>query len=1009
MRVSLTRPGEKSWVNGIDEDVTPTELAELWRGGAMVSARPKEANSNKTKPTLDCADVAMVAVNLVALPMEHILTHPFAQWFLTVAAYSGNGTSGMGLLAFRLSKPTTDGRHLTMVMKGLETLYAGSEAHGSILQGFGMVGLDTLAVPGGRLSVAAEKELAMLGRETHEFSARQYQASPPRSRFNLERWSVIQLPYGAEDLLGRVSSETIVYCPVHVDREPKAMVVHGKDGAPIVMCSRCHRSFGLDRTRRYDFNHSDRVFAELAAQEDRTRPADSTEPRQYTVTQEKYLPPIPVLPGITLVQSGKGTGKTTQLVRVVEECKARKLKVLLIGHRRTLLQSLANTVGLTNYFELVEEIVKVGDDDADDCVNLKWELMGIEAPVRRPRQTVVVSAEVNSVAPTSYYAISLDSLGTLQPNQNMYDVVIIDECEQVFSHLVSKTLSEKRSSVYLRLRHYLRMAESVYLLDADLNMVTMDTLFQIGKRDDTPVNVFINHPVQQQGTTYFYASDRQVVDRFTKSVANGEKCYVATNSIGEAEALALAAVKARADARVICVTSKNSQTPEVQRLIGNIAKELEHNIDVLIASPALGTGVDISYRDVEGKPRSVVQKVFGIFKRNITTHFDIDQAIMRVREPGEVHVWVDSWKHFYECEPAMLRKMLEDSVQDTHRLIDFDDKGDPILAPDDGLVDIWARISAASRGSRNELADLYKALRRRNGYQITLVGLDEEAQAAGGQLMKSMRETLRAERADALMAAEIIESREAKDISTRDQNGEIVTDEERLQLDRYRIEKFHCQGLSLELIAFDDNGRVRDKIRNFECLSQPVARLIRQDGEENELLFPFDRRLQLLRRKLLSNLLGAAGIYDSKTSEFSTTVTVEQNTLTAFARQIWLYRGRMELAFGLVVRRDAKTKPMIQLREVLKLVGLSMEDDTVQQVGGRKIRAYRLAEASVGDIVAVVERREEDRKQWLDDEPADKSEHVVHKETAEDLSGQNPVGDDAPKPLPVNLEAVTAV
>lgn len=990
MKVNVYLSSGKSWTHDINQDVATQELVDLWRGGAMIAAQPKQPKeaTSEAKPALGAADIAFVEINLARLPLELVLAHPFTKQFLTAAGYHGDGTMGRCVLAFKLPATTGNGRRLSMVMKGLETLYAGAHPHRDVLQRFGGEGLDNFVVPGCALSAEAEKELALLGHESRAFNARQYKDIPPRSRLHLDlgtvvRWADVEADEEgyAESVLSRVPDGTEVFCPVHADAHPTAVVLRGKDGSPVVACVHCNRIYGLERSGRYDFGFSERVFKELGAEHE----AAGGDPTNFVFMRERYLPSIPFAWGITCIRSGKGTGKTTRLGETVKHCKEQNLRVLLISHRRTLSQALADKLGLINYFTLVEETFEAGCMvDGEEVEDLKYELVGLERPSKK--ETIVWSSELARNDPADHYAISLDSLTALAPAKDRYDVIIIDECEQVFTHLISKTLLEKRSPVYLRLRHYLREAKAVYLLDADLNMVTMETLFQADIPDDTPFRIIVNEPVRRSEITHIYDDEKQLVERFMKSVAAGEKCFVPTNSINEAKRLAEVASRTRAEARVVCIHAENSQSSSMQKLIGNISAEFEEHIDVLIASPALGTGVDISYRDEAGKPRSVVQKVFGLFKRNITTHFDIDQAVMRVREPGEVHIWVDTRKQYFECDPAVLYAMLENAVRDAHHLLDFAHDGTPIYPKDDGLVDIWARITAASRGSKNDLAELYKGLRRRNGYKVVPVAYDDEAKRRGQGSLTAAREALRAERQAALLAADFIDSQTAKELGEQDANGGEITVEERFQLERYRIERFHHEDISEELIAFDDEGRVREKVRNFENLVGPEERLLEQDQEDQGLL-PFDRRLRLLRRKLLSNLLGASGLYDQQAGAFSTSAEVEHQNLLRFVELMMGYRKRIELVFGLVMRRDVRTKPMIQLGEVLGLVGLALEETGVKQVSGRKTRRYRIEDQRLQEMLSVVARREEERQQWEEAE-ADKSDNKGITKKERHLSGE---------------------
>ena len=55
-----------------------------------------------------------------------------------------------------------------------------------------------------------------------------------------------------------------------------------------------------------------------------------------------------LLPGITLVRSDKGTGKTEAMRRQVVRVKT----VLLVGHRRTLIRGSCKRLDLTSYLDL---------------------------------------------------------------------------------------------------------------------------------------------------------------------------------------------------------------------------------------------------------------------------------------------------------------------------------------------------------------------------------------------------------------------------------------------------------------------------------------------------------------------------------------------------------------------------------------------------------------------------------------------------------------------------------
>ena len=68
---------------------------------------------------------------------------------------------------------------------------------------------------------------------------------------------------------------------------------------------------------------------------------------------------------------------------------------------------------------------------------------------------------------------------------------------------------------------------------------------------------------------------------------------------------------------------------------------LVFEIQVLMCSPSLGTGIDITFPDPQCLEESGLCKVdcvFGFFYPKVNTHTDMDQQLWRVRNPGQVKV-----------------------------------------------------------------------------------------------------------------------------------------------------------------------------------------------------------------------------------------------------------------------------------------------------------------------------------------------------------------------------------
>ena len=89
------------------------------------------------------------------------------------------------------------------------------------------------------------------------------------------------------------------------------------------------------------------------------------------------------------------------------------------------------------------------------------------------------------------FGICVDSLQQIQPaylteSGDSYELVVIDESEQVFRHLFSETITSRgtQDRIYKTLREVVRRAGYVVALDADLGYLTSNTLARMVSDQD---------------------------------------------------------------------------------------------------------------------------------------------------------------------------------------------------------------------------------------------------------------------------------------------------------------------------------------------------------------------------------------------------------------------------------------------------------------------------------------------------------------------------------------------
>jgi hypothetical protein len=303
--------------------------------------------------------------------------------------------------------------------------------------------------------------------------------SSKRSRLRLAFDALIRRADGVLVRLHEQVSRTAVFCPFHHDERPSAFVVASRNGVKGLHCSACDTSIFPRDESEYDFGHFERVAREAytyyEAHQDRGPLFDQAEVHpglqacRITLTAGRAAPQM-LEPGFTFIKSYKGSGKTEALTRFVSAAEG---DAILIGHRRALIGQSAKRVGLANYLDQPEG-------------SLKAERL----------------------------AVCLDSLARVGHHRK-FDLVILDESEQLLSHFLSSTMGrhgeESRWRLFLRFQRLIAMAKYVVALDADLGWVTYRTLTSMAPDGDPrrangmcvpkPRHLWINTPVVAEQRT----------------------------------------------------------------------------------------------------------------------------------------------------------------------------------------------------------------------------------------------------------------------------------------------------------------------------------------------------------------------------------------------------------------------------------------------------------------------------------------------------------------------------
>lgn len=318
--------------------------------------------------------------------------------------------------------------------------------------------------------------------------------------------------------------------------------------------------------------------------------------------KKRYLPKdVFQHEGVHLVRSAIGTGKTAIVEHLVKNNPHHS--ILFTTHLISLVESAAQRLGLVSYNEC-------------DAFDLQIE---------------------NRVA------ICLNSLGKLTAEGALktYDVVIIDEIEQVLARLT--THIEQKPLVFSVLKHLMMHTKTLICLDAHLSQTTVQIIQRFCPNH--PVTVHFNEYTPGHGRKIlFHDNPESVQMNALHALEQNQKVYLAFNSKKEAYKTFSACSIAFPEKKGLYISSDNAGDAENQAFFNNV-NQISQRYDYLICTPSVSTGVSIDNGHFDF--------VGGVFNAQINTANDCMQALGRIRNHQTLHVF---------CEKRLGNKTLNPEV-----------------------------------------------------------------------------------------------------------------------------------------------------------------------------------------------------------------------------------------------------------------------------------------------------------------------------------------------------------
>lgn len=791
-----------------------------------------------------------------------------------------------------------------------------------------------------------------------------------RSDHQLDPSFVVTGANGQTITVGEVQKTTSIYCPFHHDHNPSAFVARSSNGGVFLHCSSCKKTWHVKGTTFYDrsFNDFDetvrRIKEEVKVDDLQDSPlreflvSEGLGPKNITIARNEKLDITGLQDGLTLIKSPKGTGKTTYLGRSLckiinryatledyeedtdfetEKAFFSRERVLLIGHRRALIGDLCSRLSLNNY----------QDDEQHEESDRR---------LRRVR-----------------YGVCLDSLYKVR--DETYDIIVLDEVEQVLSHFLSDTIGEKRRGLFQIFCELVRKAKKVVALDADLGWVSYITLTHFVCQPDSPakpVQIYINDWQPENRELLVYGSAAQLIEQIKRFVMDGKRIFVTSNSKSKIKALtkAIESLERGTGTKIplLAITSDNSESKIVQSFIKDIKTEIL-KYQVVLSSPSLGTGVDISFEN--GKRE--VDAVFGVFENQINTHFEIDQQLARVRNPGSVHVWVSPSTYNFETEFRVAAKdFLHRHLLDTIQTEAFAGEWDIQSSEIDPFLRMAGLIVAQQRASKNTLKANLLQYRKEQGWSVVFVADDPLLIAEGKALFKHGKEVAEHEWRQSLINAEVMNRIEFERFRERvDSDDKTYTEEEWYSYCRTQIELFYGQVVDDKLLYEDRKFARRREIILYEELTglddesfkqryiSPQKRADRKNVALKQKLFR-DRRTAV---NLIYGLLSTTPIF--KNGKFDPDKVFSNDDLKRFAEAAAKLKDVVLAQLEVNTQKDLDQKPVQHLGKILEKIGLRHTKVSQVTKDKKKSSFYALDPDAVAKMVEVTERRSDpNRHGW---------------------------------------------
>ncbi len=546
-----------------------------------------------------------------------------------------------------------------------------------------------------------------------------------------------------------------------------------------------------------------------------------------TTYDSRYLPELLLNEGVHLIKSPIGTGKTAVVEALVKANPAKS--VLFTTHLISLVESAAARLDLCSY---------------NDC------------------DTYDLHIE-------SRLAICLNSLGKLTAITALrnYDIVIIDEIEQVLARLT--THIDQKPLVFSVLMHIMTHAKTLICLDAHLSKATVQMIQATCW--DKPITVHINHYENDISREIIFHDNAESVQlEAMRTLAADKTVFLTFNSKADAFKTFSAINALFPEKKGLYIASDNAGDAANQAFFKDV-NGVSKLYDYLICTPSVSTGVSIDNGHFDF--------VGGIFLANVNTANDCMQALGRVRDMDVRHVFCEKRFSFLPLDADTIAARWTQTHQHDLSLMGLTNEGARVVMNADYEA-LCLLVTLARNRSFNDFYQQFALLSLDEGIKLSYAefSLDIDTKKQFKQLKQSFIQVEAGAVGQAIVPETLAAIRELLNMPRKSME-QTRSMQKQQAIDFYRLSPDDTESIQA-LTAIDNDNRFKKSILTLELALGDGAAAKKQflSQTENYPQFAPDvthfATLQMLFKRLLDALHLSSDTSVLNTSDYHYTKTM---------------------------------------------------------------------------------------------------------------------------------------